>query len=86
MHALFAKPFCTEFTRKRGRIITSICDRDRLIIGDNGSMIILLRVKPRHSWRGYKRELRSNSIGCLLLLDVLSNVVVMCHKSSIMYA
>lgn len=47
LHAMLAKPFCTEFTRKRGRIITSLCDRDRLVIGDNGSMIIGLDGLPK---------------------------------------
>ena len=47
MHAMFAKPSGTEFTRKRGRIITSLCDRDRLVIGDNGSMIIGLDGLPK---------------------------------------
>lgn len=47
LHAMFAKPFGTEFTRKRGRIITSICDRDRLVIGDNGSLVIGLDGLPK---------------------------------------
>ena len=47
LHALYIKPFGTEFTRKRGRIITSLCDRDRLVIGDNGSLVIGLDGLPK---------------------------------------
>ena len=47
LHAMYIKPFGTEFTRKRGRIITSICDRDRLVIGDNGSLVIGLDGLPK---------------------------------------
>ena len=40
LHALFARPFGSEFMRQRGRIITSLCDIDRLIIDANGYMVI----------------------------------------------
>ena len=47
LHAMYIKPLGTEFTRKRGRIITSLCDRDRLVIGDNGSLVIGLDGLPK---------------------------------------
>ena len=40
LHAMFIKPFVTEFTRKKGEIYTWVDDRDNMLFDANGNMII----------------------------------------------
>ena len=40
LHAMFIKPFVTEFTRKKGKVYSWVCDRDNMLFDVNGNMII----------------------------------------------
>ena len=40
LHAMFIKPFVTEFTRKEGKVYSWVCDRDNMLFDVNGNMII----------------------------------------------
>ena len=40
LHAMFIKPFVTEFTRKEGKVYSWVCDRDNMLFDANGNMII----------------------------------------------
>ena len=40
LHAMFIKPFETEFTRERGKVYTSVGDIDHILFDVNGNMII----------------------------------------------
>ena len=40
LHAMFIKPFGTEFTRERGKVYSWVCDRDNMLFDANGNMII----------------------------------------------
>ena len=40
LHAMFIKPFGTEFTRKKGKVYSWVCDRDNMLFDANGNMII----------------------------------------------
>ena len=40
LHAMFIKPFETEFTRERGKVYTSVGDIDHILFDANGNMII----------------------------------------------
>lgn len=40
LHAMFANPLGTEFTRKKGKVYSWVCDRDNMLFDANGNMII----------------------------------------------
>ena len=40
LHAMFIKPFETEFTRERGKVYSSVGDIDYMLFDANGNMII----------------------------------------------
>lgn len=40
LHALFARPFGSEFMRQRGSVHTEWCDRDNLVFDAKGNMVI----------------------------------------------
>ena len=40
LHAMFIKPFGTEFTSKKGKVYSWVCDRDNMLFDVNGNMII----------------------------------------------
>ena len=40
LHAMFIKPFGSEFTRKKGKVYSSVEDRDNMLFDVNGNMII----------------------------------------------
>ena len=40
LHAMFIKPFGTEFTRQTGKVYTLVDDRDNILFDANGNMII----------------------------------------------
>ena len=40
LHAMFIKPFETEFTRTKGKVYTSVDDIDHILFDENGNMII----------------------------------------------
>ena len=40
LHAMFIKPFGTEFTRKKGKVYSWVDDRDNMLFDVNGNMII----------------------------------------------
>ena len=40
LHAMFIKPFGTEFTRKKGKVYSCVDDRDNMLFDANGNMII----------------------------------------------
>ena len=40
LHAMFIKPFGTEFTRERGKVYSSVGDIDHILFDANGNMII----------------------------------------------
>ena len=40
LHAMFIKPFGTEFTRKEGKVYSWVDDRDNMLFDANGNMII----------------------------------------------
>ena len=40
LHAMYIKPFCTEFTRKKGKVYSFVDDRDNMLFDENGNMII----------------------------------------------
>ena len=40
LHAMYIKPFVTEFTRTKGKVYSWVCDRDNILFDANGNMII----------------------------------------------
>ena len=40
LHAMFIKPFGTEFTRTKGKVYSWVDDRDNMLFDANGNMII----------------------------------------------
>lgn len=40
LHAMYIKPFETEFTRKKGKVYSCVDDRDNMLFDVNGNMII----------------------------------------------
>lgn len=40
LHAMFANPLGTEFTRKKGKVYSWVDDRDNMLFDANGNMII----------------------------------------------
>ena len=40
LHALYIKPFGTEFTRTKGKVYSQVDDRDNILFDANGYMII----------------------------------------------
>ena len=40
LHAMYIKPFVTEFTRKKGKVYSCVDDIDHILFDANGNMII----------------------------------------------